>query len=50
MALWSAFTLLHSKIVRRCHTPLIEVARQLYRSLWQMFPPVRAPTQAPEAS
>ena len=40
----SAFTLLHSKIVRRYHTPLIEVARQLHRSLWQMQPPARAPT------
>jgi hypothetical protein len=44
-ALCSAFTLLHSKIVRICHTPLIEVARQLQRSLWQMQPPIRAPTE-----
>ncbi len=44
-ALSSAFTLLHSKIVRIYHTPLIEVARQLHRSLWQMCPPVRAPTE-----
>jgi hypothetical protein len=41
----SAFTLLHSKIVRLYHTPLIEVAHQLQRSLWQMYPPVRAPTE-----
>jgi hypothetical protein len=43
-ALSSAFTLLHSKIFRLHHPPLIEVARQLYRSLWQMQPPIRAPT------
>ncbi len=43
-ALCSAFTLLHSKIVRIYHTPLIEVARQLQRSLWRMQPPIRAPT------
>jgi hypothetical protein len=44
-ALSSAFTLLHSKIFRLYHPPLIEVARQLYRSLWQIQPPARAPTQ-----
>jgi hypothetical protein len=43
-ALCSAFALLHSKIVRLYHTPLIEVARQLHRSLWRMQPPIRAPT------
>jgi hypothetical protein len=43
-ALSSAFTLLHSKIFRLYHPPLREVARQLYRSLWQMQPPIRAPT------
>jgi hypothetical protein len=45
----SAFTLLHSKIVRRYRTPLIEVARQLYRSLWQLCPPARAPTPPAQA-
>jgi hypothetical protein len=43
-ALSSAFTLLHSKLFRLYHPSLIEVARQLYRSLWQMQPPARAPT------
>ena len=43
-ALSSAFTRLHSKLFRRYHPSLIEVARQLYRSLWQMQPPARAPT------
>jgi len=43
-ALSSAFTLLHSKIFRLYHPPLREVARQLYRSLWQVQPPIRAPT------
>lgn len=45
-ALSSAFTLLHSKLVRLYSLPHIEVARQLYRSLWQMQPPARAPTAA----
>jgi hypothetical protein len=40
--LCSAFCLLHSKLVRRYHFSLREVARQLYRSLWQR-PPARAP-------
>lgn len=40
--LCSAFCLLHSKLVRRYHISLREVARQLYRSLWQR-PPSRAP-------
>jgi hypothetical protein len=43
-ALSSAFTLLHSKSFRLYHPSLIEVARQLYRSLWQIQPPARAPT------
>lgn len=43
-ALFSAFTLLHSKIYRRYHLSLREVSRQLYRSLWQLQPPIRAPT------
>jgi len=49
-ALCSAFTRLHSKIVRIYHTPLIEVARQLHRSLWGMLPPARAPTVPAGAS
>ena len=40
--LCSAFCLLHSKLVRRYHVSLREVARQLYRSLCQQ-PPARAP-------
>jgi hypothetical protein len=40
--LCSAFCLLHSKLVRRYHFSSREVARQLYRSLWQR-PPARAP-------
>jgi hypothetical protein len=43
-ALSSAFARLHSKIFRRYHLSLLEVARQLYRSLWQIQPPARAPT------
>ncbi len=42
-ALCSAFTLLHSKIFRRSSLTLREVGRQLYRSLWQDQPPIRAP-------
>jgi hypothetical protein len=38
----SAFCQLHSKLVRRYHLSFREVARQLYRSLWQQ-PPARAP-------
>jgi hypothetical protein len=40
--LCSAFCLLHSKLVRRYHFSSREVARQLYRSLWQRRP-ARAP-------
>ncbi len=40
--LFSAFALLHSKLVRLYHLSLLEVARQLYRSLWRL-PPIRAP-------
>ncbi len=39
----SAFCLLHSKLVRRYHLSFREVARQLYRSVWQQ-PPTRAPS------
>jgi len=39
----SAFTLRHSKIVRRYQVTLREVSRQLYRSLWRWQPPIRAP-------
>jgi hypothetical protein len=42
-ALCSAFTLLHSKLVRLRRISSLEVARQLYRSLWQWQPPIRAP-------
>jgi hypothetical protein len=45
--LCSAFALLHSKIFRRYHLTLLEVGRQLYRSLWRLQPPARAPTVAP---
>lgn len=38
----SAFCLLHSKVVRLYHVSFREVARELYRSLWQQ-PPARAP-------
>lgn len=38
----SAFCLLHSKLVRRYHLSFREVARQLYRSVWQQ-PSARAP-------
>lgn len=44
----SAFTLLHSKLFRRYGLSLREVGRQLYRSLWQLQPPIRAP--APNGS
>lgn len=46
-ALFSAFALLHSKLVRRYRLALVEVSRQLYRSLWQLQPPIRAPDLAP---
>jgi len=42
-ALCSAFALLHSKIFRLHHPTLREISRQLYRSLWQLQPPARAP-------
>ena len=42
-ALCSAFCLLHSKIYRLYRPSLREIARQLYRSLWQLQPPIRAP-------
>ena len=43
-ALFSAFALLHSKLRRRYRLPLLEVARQLYRSAWRL-PPIRAPDE-----
>jgi hypothetical protein len=43
-ALCSAFALLHSKMFRRCQLSLREISRQLYRSLWQIQPPIRAPS------
>lgn len=43
-ALFSAFALLHSKLLRRYRLPLLEVARQLYRSVWRL-PPIRAPDE-----
>jgi hypothetical protein len=46
----SAFALLHSKIYRRYQPALIEIAQQLYRSLWRLQPPTRAPTQPPPMS
>lgn len=42
-ALSSAFVLLHSKIFRRYGLSCLEVARQLYRSLWKDPPDIRAP-------
>ena len=42
-ALSSAFILLHSKIFRRYHLSCLEIARQLYRSLWKDPPSIRAP-------
>ena len=41
--LLSAFALLHSKLVRRYRLSTVEVSRQLYRSLWRLQPPIRAP-------
>jgi hypothetical protein len=43
-ALSSAFALLHSKLYRLYHPSLCEIARQSYRSLWQLQPPIRAPS------
>jgi hypothetical protein len=40
----SAFAILHSKLFRLYHPSLLEIGRQLYRSLWQLQPPIRAPT------
>lgn len=48
-ALFSAFARLHSKLVRRYRLALVEVSRQLYRSLWQIQPPIRAPDLAPDS-
>lgn len=42
-ALSSAFVLLHSKIFRLYRLSYLEVARQLYRSLWKDPPSIRAP-------
>lgn len=42
-ALSSAFCLLHSKIYRLYRPSLREVARELYRSVWSLQPPIRAP-------
>jgi hypothetical protein len=39
----SAFVILHSKLFRLYHPSLLETGRQLYRSLWQLQPPIRAP-------
>ena len=39
----SAFALIHSKIMRLRPISLIEVARQLYRSLLRSLPPIRSP-------
>ena len=39
----SAFALIHSKIMRLRPLSLLEVARQLYRSLLRTLPPIRSP-------
>ena len=39
----SAFALIHSKIMRLRPMSLIEVARQLYRSMLRTLPPIRSP-------
>src|SRR5713101_8847883 len=44
--LFSAFALLHSKLLRRYRLALVEVARQLHRSLWQLSPPIRSPAHS----
>jgi hypothetical protein len=41
--LLSAFVRLHSKLFRRYHLPVAEIARQLRRSLWKLSPPIRSP-------
>ena len=46
-ALFSAFAILHSKLHRLYRPALIEIAQQLYRSLWRFQPPARAPTDKP---
>jgi hypothetical protein len=43
-ALVSAFILLHSKLFRLYRPSSREISRQLYRSLWQLQPPIRAPS------
>ncbi len=43
-ALVSAFILLHSKLFRLYRLSSRAVSRQLYRSLWQLQPPIRAPS------
>ena len=48
--LFSAFVLLHSKLFRRDHPTLIEVARQLYRSVDKRPPPIRSPGDGSPAS
>jgi hypothetical protein len=40
----SVFALRHSKLCRLYHPTLLEIARQLYRSLYRSHPPIRAPT------
>ena len=45
-ALFSAFARLHSKLVRRYRLSMLEVSCQLYRSLWRLQPPIRAPDPA----
>jgi len=44
--LFSAFVRLHSKLFRRYRLTLVEVARQLHRSLWQLSPPIRSPAHS----
>ena len=39
----SAFALIHSKLMRLRPMSLLEVARQLYRSLLRTLPPIRSP-------
>jgi hypothetical protein len=41
--LCSAFARLHSKLFRRYRLSVLEISRQLYRSLWSLQPPIRAP-------
>jgi len=41
--LCSAFARLHSKLFRRNRLSVLEISRQLYRSLWSLQPPIRAP-------